>query len=285
MKAFRLLFPPFNKPAPKSPLFLQRLSAAAAYSSSAANPRFSNSFSDEDEEDSGVYQHKLKFQRPTTIQRRENPGPVNSASFIGSVSLPLRVKNTAHGGRFGVHTFLTVRNWPQSESTFRILLKMWDEMAVLSFKHLKQNDFIYVSGHLSSYTKNKLDGSCTLYHELVVKELNYVAQRGQGPGCANHEKPQSDGGETGLEKSRERLHLWQVFFANPYDWWDNRKRKLNPRQPDFNHKYVDEALWLRPDDPPWVKTQIHRLDERMVEQGHGEQVGHHRRISKWEYDE
>lgn len=56
----------------------------------------------------------------------------------------------------------------------RILLKMWDEMAVLSFKHLKQNDFIYVSGHLSSYTKNKLDGSCTLYHEvarLTVLEL------------------------------------------------------------------------------------------------------------------
>ncbi|KAL6207354.1 hypothetical protein ACLB2K_018312 [Fragaria x ananassa] len=175
---------------------------------------------------------------------------------------------------------LTVRNCPQPESTFRILLKMWDEMAVLSFKHLKQNDFIYVSGHLSCYTKNKLDGSCALYHELVVKELNYVAQHGQGPGCANHEKPQSDGGETGLEKSREWLHLWQVFFANPYDWWDNRKRKLNPRQPDFKHKYVDEALWLRPDDPPWIKTQIHRLDERMAEQ-----VGHHRRISKWEYDE
>ena len=96
---------------------------------------------------------------------------------------------------------------------------MWDEMAVLSFKHLKQNDFIYVSGHLSCYTKNKLDGSCALYHEvarltllptllnfyfifvssigtrdLLMKELNYVAQHGQGPGCANHEKPQSDGG-------------------------------------------------------------------------------------------
>ncbi|XP_062019167.1 protein OSB1, mitochondrial-like [Rosa rugosa] len=275
MKAFRLLFPP------KPPLFIQRLTA---YSSSAANPRFSDSFF-EDEEGSGVYQHKLKFQRPTTIQRRQNPGPVNSASFIGSVILPLRVANTGHGGRFGVHTLLSVRNCPQSDSSFRILLKMWDEMAVLSFKHLKPNDFIYVSGHLGSYTKNDPDGRITLYHELVVQELNYVAQNGPGPRSENHEEPQSDAGETGLEKCRERLHLWQVFFANPYDWWDNRKTKLNSRRPDFKHKYMDEALWLTQDDPPWIKKQIHRLDLRMAEQGHGEQVGQHRRISKWEYDE
>ncbi|XP_050365779.1 protein OSB1, mitochondrial [Argentina anserina] len=152
------------------------------------------------------------------------------------------------------------------------------------FKHSKPNDFIYVSGHLSSYTKNDPNGSCSLYHELVVKELNYVTRQGQGPRPENLEKPQSNGGETGLEKHRERLHLWQVFFANPYDWWDNRKKKLNPRQPDFKHKHMDEALWLSPNDPPWVKTQIDWLDARMAEQGHGEQGGHHR-ISKWEYDE
>ena len=115
MKAFRLLFPPFNKPTLISPLRL----SVAAYSSSAADPRFFNSFFDDDEQGSGVYQHKLKFQRPTTIHRRENPGPVNSASFIGSVSLPLRVTSTGHGGGFGVHTFLTVRNCPQSDGTFR----------------------------------------------------------------------------------------------------------------------------------------------------------------------
>lgn len=45
---------------------------------------------------------------------------------------------------------------------------MWDEMAVLSFKHLKPNDFIYVSGHLGSYTKNDPDGRITLYHEVAM---------------------------------------------------------------------------------------------------------------------
>lgn len=92
-------------------------------------------------------------------------------------------------------------------------------------------------------------------------------------------------GEIGLEKYQERLHLWQIFFANPYDWWDNRNTKLNTRKPDFKHKDTGEALWLSPNDPPWIKTQIHRLDLKMAEQGQGKRVGYRPRISKWEYDE
>jgi hypothetical protein len=28
--------------------------------------------------------------------------------------------------------------------------------------------------------------------------------------------------------------LWQQYFANPEQWWDNRGSKRNPRSPDFN---------------------------------------------------
>ncbi|XP_021820893.1 protein OSB1, mitochondrial-like [Prunus avium] len=315
MKALRLLTQ-FSRPSP-SPLFSQRL--ALFSSSSAANPRVSNSFSDGDREGSGVYRRALKFQRPTTItwrRREENlhnfgrfigtvwhpwqenlgnsgrfigtvwhPGQENldnSASFIGTVIHPLRVVNSNDRGQFGVHTVLCVKNSPQSDSTFRILLKMWDEMAELCFKHLKPNDFIYVAGRLGSYTKADQNGNSRLYHELVVRKLNYVAEHGQGPSSKTSEEPQSDGGGAVLEKYKDRLHLWQVFFANPYEWWDNREDKLNPRQPDFKHKDTGESLWLSPGDPPWIKGQLELLDTRMAEQGHGQKRF---RVSKWEYDE
>ncbi|CAB4296417.1 unnamed protein product [Prunus armeniaca] len=315
MKALRLLTQ-FRKPSP-SLLFSQR--RAIFSSSSAANPRVSNSFSDEDREGSGVYRRALKFQRPTTITRRrreenldnfgsfigtvwhprqedlgnsgsfigtvwhpwqENLG--NSASFIGTVTRPLRVVNNNDRGPFGVHTVLRVKNSPQSDSPFWILLKMWGEMAELSFKHLKPNDFIYVSGCLGSYTSVGQNGNSRLHHELVVQELNYVAQHGQGSSSKTYEEPQSDGGGAVSEKYKDRLHLWQVFFANPYEWWDNREDKLNPRQPDFKHKDTGEALWLSSGDPPWIKRQLELLDTRMAEQGHGQKRF---RVSKWEYDE
>lgn len=90
-------------------------------------------------------------------------------------------------------------------------------------------------------------------------------------------------GATGLEKYRARLNLWQVFFANPHEWWDNRKRKLNPRHPDFKHKDTGEALWQKSDDPPWIEKQLQLLDSKKEERR--ELLHDGSRISKWEYDE
>ncbi|CAL5323709.1 unnamed protein product [Camellia sinensis] len=67
----------------------------------------------------------------------------------------------------------------------RILPKMWNEMEEISIKHLKPNDCIYVSGHLGSYTKDKNENLKT-YYELIVKEINYVVQPGQGPTEKSH---------------------------------------------------------------------------------------------------
>lgn len=56
----------------------------------------------------------------------------------------------------------------------------------------------------------------------------------------------------------------KLFFANPLEWWDNRKDKRNPKYPDFKHKDTGEALWVEGRyNPPWVKSQLAILDERM----------------------
>lgn len=57
--------------------------------------------------------------------------------------------------------------------------------------------------------------------------------------------------------------MWHVFFANPYEWWDNRQSKPNKRHPDFKHKGTGEVLWLNPHDPPWVKKQLELYDSKM----------------------
>nr|GMD27948.1 protein OSB2, chloroplastic-like [Ipomoea batatas] len=58
--------------------------------------------------------------------------------------------------------------------------------------------------------------------------------------------------------------LWQAFFANPMEWWDNRKSKRSPNYPDFKHKATSESLWVEGwNNPPWVKSQLAILDSRM----------------------
>lgn len=43
---------------------------------------------------------------------------------------------------------------------------MWEEMAELSVKHLKPNDFIYVSGRLGSYTKVDQNGNLSIRYKV-----------------------------------------------------------------------------------------------------------------------
>lgn len=88
-----------------------------------------------------------------------------------------------------------------------------------------------------------------------------------------------------LEKQRERLHLWQVFFASPYEWRDLRKRKVNPRQPDFKHKSTGEALWLSSHDPPWVTRQLELQDSRMGDMGFREHLNSGSSLSPLSYND
>ncbi|CAA3003999.1 Hypothetical predicted protein, partial [Olea europaea subsp. europaea] len=58
--------------------------------------------------------------------------------------------------------------------------------------------------------------------------------------------------------------IWKAFFANPLEWWHNRKNKRSPNYPDFKHKDTGEALWVESRyNPPWVKSQLAILDSRM----------------------
>ncbi|KAJ7537183.1 hypothetical protein O6H91_12G101800 [Diphasiastrum complanatum] len=51
--------------------------------------------------------------------------------------------------------------------------------------------------------------------------------------------------------------LWQEFFSDPSQWWDNRYIKKSPRYPDFKHKSTHEALWIEDWlDLPWVKEKV-----------------------------
>ncbi|KAK1427374.1 hypothetical protein QVD17_16057 [Tagetes erecta] len=213
-------------------------------------------FSSSSEPGSIIYQHTLRTQRPSTIRFQKELQ--NSASFIGTVNSPVK-SFTARDGTLCVHTRLRLEPQSGSKRFITVFLDMSGDMAELSIQHLKPNDYIYVSGYLQSFTRALDNGNIMLYPKVLVKEINFVANSNQK---SNNTE---DLEESPLEKQRKRLYLWQVFFANPYEWQDLRKRKVNPNQPDFKHKGSGEALWLRLHDPPWVARQLQLHDSRMAD--------------------
>ncbi|XP_073115866.1 protein OSB1, mitochondrial isoform X2 [Elaeis guineensis] len=202
----------------------------------------------------------------------------NSCSFIGTVLRP--VKRFARSDR-GAYTFLEVKRPSRDpdSSSFQILLAMWNKLAEISLRHLKPNDFIYVHGPLGSYEKVNTSGIRETVFKIYVNDLNYVKQNNQNETShmlKSSEEEESRGSTSGASNHEEYgdpLQLWQVFFANPYEWWDNRQCKPNSGYPDFKHKDTRECLWLRPDDPPWVRQQLQLYDSNLG--------NHQRNVGGW----
>ncbi|KAJ7527753.1 hypothetical protein O6H91_16G069500 [Diphasiastrum complanatum] len=60
--------------------------------------------------------------------------------------------------------------------------------------------------------------------------------------------------------------LWEEFFSEPSQWWDNRKDKRNLRSPDFKHKTAKKALWIDSTfNPPWVHARLAAMTQYQVQ--------------------
>ncbi|XP_065046485.1 protein OSB1, mitochondrial-like isoform X1 [Musa acuminata AAA Group] len=231
-------------------------------------------------DESFVYRRSM-LRRPSTVRRESVPW--NSCSFIGTVIFP--VKRYVSDLPPAVYTVIEVK-WPScdsSSSSFcRIHLHLSDKLEKVSLKYVKPNDIIYVRGRLGSYKKHFEDGSHAIFYKVHVVDLNFVKRDRQIQKSTEMEisvvdeltVPVSSTADDDKEL-RDRLHLWQVFFANPYEWWDNRQRKLFPGSADFRHKHTHDGLWLRPDDPSWVRRQLQLYDSNIT-------MNHHSKVHEWE---
>ncbi|XP_017255682.2 protein OSB1, mitochondrial [Daucus carota subsp. sativus] len=215
-----------------------------------------------------AYERALKYKRPSTIKYQEELS--NSVSLIGVVTRPIcPVKSKSGGGDLGAYTVLKVNNTLSSCQTTRrhtwILLSMWGKMAQICITHLKLDDLVYVSGHLGSYSKADKNGIPNTSYKVNVMNINYVQSHRQAPVCERAKQSRvEDLAVTSLDRYNDRLHLWQVYFANPLEWFDNRNSKKSPHHPDFRHKDTGEVLWLKHNDPPWIRKQLELQDSRLA---------------------
>ncbi|XP_020262565.1 protein OSB1, mitochondrial-like [Asparagus officinalis] len=111
----------------------------------------------------------------------------------------------------------------------RVNLTFWDELAHVAFQHVEKGQQIYVSGRLVSDTVQGDDEKTQVYYKVVVQKLNFIEKTYPAVSLYNPEsnsvssegKFQNYGGNS----SGSTEKLWQAFFANPVDWWDNRQNK------------------------------------------------------------
>ncbi|KAI6684243.1 hypothetical protein NL676_030156 [Syzygium grande] len=198
------------------------------------------------------------YPRPREIQWRKELA--NSVQLIGVVSTPVEVRNLP-SGKVVAWTRLAVRKSP-TDTTW-INLTFWDELALTASQHLEKGHQIFVSGRLVSDVVESDEGKQQTFYKVVVQQLNFI-ERNLSPVALNDHASSRNFVSDPVHNNSSTVELWQAFFANPPEWWDNRKNKKNPKYPDFKHKDTGEALWVEGrNNPPWVKSQLAKLDTRM----------------------
>ncbi|KAI7754597.1 hypothetical protein M8C21_003725 [Ambrosia artemisiifolia] len=231
------------------------------------------------EYEQGLIGSNQQYPRPEEIQWKKEL--CNSVQLIGTVGTSVEFKQLGSGKvlawcRLAVRKSATDTTW--------ISLTFWDEMAHIASQHVEKGQQIYVTGRLVSDTVDSDDGKQQTYYKVVVQELKFV-ERSPPPAASNdgdfnyNYNANSSSMTTGnyfykFSRKKQKNYaangtgsveeLWQAFFANPADWWDNRKNKRSPNYPDFKHKDTGEALWVEGRfNPSWVKSQLSVLDSRM----------------------
>ncbi|KAK6120053.1 hypothetical protein DH2020_046183 [Rehmannia glutinosa] len=155
-----------------------------------------------------------------------------------------------------------------NDTNHRINLTFWDELAQVAFQHVEKGHQIFVSGRLVSDTVENDEGKQQTYYKVVVQQLNFIERSPSSVplynGDSNSVKPGRKQNSYAANSTLSTEELWQAFFANPLEWWDNRKNKRSPNYPDFKHKDTGEALWVEGrNNPSWVKSQLAVLDSKM----------------------
>ncbi|TKY52687.1 OSB1 [Spatholobus suberectus] len=189
----------------------------------------------------------------------------NSVNLIGVVAAPVEIRHLP-SGKVVAWTGLSVKK--SATQTSWISLTFWDDLARVASQHLQKGHQIHVSGRLVTDTVEIEEGKSQTYYKVVAQQLNFIERSFSAVSSQDQESDFAMAGSRKVSNAANStgsvVELWQAFFANPGEWWDNRKKKRNPKAPDFKHKDTGEALWIEGRyNPPWVKSQLEILDTRM----------------------
>ncbi|GAA0145407.1 DNA metabolism protein [Lithospermum erythrorhizon] len=211
----------------------------------------------------GVFDNRygvVQYPRPTEV--KWNKEVSNLVHLMGSVGVPVQIKHLSSGKVLAWSRLAVKRS--QNE-TLWINLTFWDDLAHIASQHVEKGQQIYVTGRLVSDTTENEEGKQQTFYKVVVQQLNFVERSFPSGGMYNGDSnPMSPGKRQGVNHTGSIEELWQAFFANPTEWWDNRKNKRSPNYPDFKHKDTGEALWVEGrTNPTWVKSQLAVLDSKM----------------------
>lgn len=139
-------------------------------------------------------------------------------------------------------------------------VEVWDTLAEVVANQVGKGQQIAIGGFLKmdAWTDRNSGAKRRVVKVVATDVKNVLPYEGQSQGSGNRGGYGGRGGGGGVNVEA----TWSELFANPDQFWDNRRSKRNPRAPDFKHKDTGVALWIDSrQTPDWVPASLDKLDE------------------------
>ncbi|KAL4182237.1 hypothetical protein AMTRI_Chr12g274960 [Amborella trichopoda] len=205
--------------------------------------------------DLGGELEKREWPRPTEIPYQAKVA--NLVHLIGKISGPVQIE-TLEDGRTWAFTVLVQQKTLDFPHLW-IPIIFEGDMAGIAACHLKENDLIYVLGQLSAESPQFTDVNGQAGIQVMVHSISYVQEELSWSKKITPSPKQTEENSEDFDKVQKAVAvegLWKELFAKPYNWYDNRFDKRNPRYPDFRNKNSKEALWLDKHTPDSVLSAL-----------------------------
>ncbi|CAA0839327.1 Protein OSB2- chloroplastic [Striga hermonthica] len=233
--------------------------------------------------------------KPGTISYQSKAA--NFVNLIGRVGIPIRYES-AGVGKHLASTVISLMNGGVKDP-LKIPVLFEGLLARVVSGHVRENDCVFVSGHLSvgptspvgkfhvvaeninfvvGLEKNSLCGlgtdSSVENEANLFDELPQRAKTEDNKSLANSESGNGGGSGLGKGDGKRTRDLWRRLFSHDEQWWDFREHKANglvkANHPDFKLKRTGEPLWLT-NAPKWV-LRHYWIDEILFDEKSQSQI-------------
>ncbi|QHO13665.1 hypothetical protein HN873_052952 [Arachis hypogaea] len=179
------------------------------------------------------------------------PKVANAVNLIGQVRMPVQFQ-TFPDGRTYAATVIT-RQESHSSPFLWIPVIFEGDLAHSAACHLKEDDFIYVAGQLTAdpprLGENQIQSNSNI--QVVVQSLNFVQGYPQLEKISATSKQECTASEEHVIDN-----TWNDLLSNPFEWWDVRYLKENPKGAAFERKTDGELLFINSSTPKWLQDKL-----------------------------
>uniref|UniRef100_A0A7N0V1Y2 Uncharacterized protein n=1 Tax=Kalanchoe fedtschenkoi TaxID=63787 RepID=A0A7N0V1Y2_KALFE len=187
----------------------------------------------------------------------------NCVNLIGHIKMPVQFRSDDGGTKSWACSMIRQETSSKSNPLWMPVLFEGDLAHVVAC-HVKENDYVYVVGHLSAKPSPFSPSTRTQPLQVIVESINFVDESSRLKKYFSHTKLKdepkkidelSEDDGAAIDDKAFVKQSWRDVLLKPHEWWDVRSDKEKSAAA-FRRKDNGELLFIDESTPQWLLRKL-----------------------------